>query len=201
MKVYKEIYENERIFIVNDEDIEMGYLHNTYDQYGQKIGHTYACDYSLHNDEGTWAFEEMRKEGVDKFGEAFSEIEIDTADLSVQNYADLEEIGIEASEEELNEWIRKWEEENANYTEVSHITWWNGNNFQSHILEDEEYGATLKRVSEDLEKSILAAYGEAEDWEEMEFGSQCRVGEYTFETTRFPHFYVAEVITGEDEEE
>lgn len=197
LKVYKEIYENEQIFIVNDEDIEKGCLHNTYNQYGQKVGHTYACDYSLHNNEGTWAFEEMRKEGVDKFGEGFFEIEIDTADLSVQNYDDLKEEGIEVSEKELNEWIKEWEKKNANYTCVEHITWWNGNNYQSHVLEDEEYGATLKRVDEDLEKSILAAYEEAEDWED----SRCRVGGYTFKTTRYPHFYVAKVVIGEDEDE
>lgn len=201
MKVYKEIYENERIFIINDEDIEIGYLHNTYGQYGQKVGHTYACDYSLHNDEGTWALEDMRKDGVEKFGEGFSEIEIDTSSLAVENYEELSELGIEASEEKLNEWVRKWEKENANYTEVSHVTWWNGHNFQSHVLEDEEYGATLKRVSEDLEKSILAAYEEAEDWEDLGGESRCRVGEYTFKTTRYPHFYVAEVVIGEDEDE
>lgn len=195
-EVLREIYEDERIFIVRTEDIDKdAYLHDAYNEYGQKWDAEGAGDYSLHNMESDWAFCDMVKEGIEKFGESFSDIEINHNNLCVENYDELK--GIEASEDEINAWISKWEKENANYTIADYITWWNGNNFQTHVINAEEYGATLKRVDDKLAKEILSAYSEADDWEGFGTGCKCRVGEYLFKTTRFPHFYEAEVIIGE----
>ena len=197
-EVLREIYEEERIYIVRNEDIEKdAYLHDAYNEYGQKWDAEGASDYSLHNGEGDWAFRDMIKEGVKKFGEAFADVEINLRNLTVENYEDLD--GIEASEEDLNAWISGWEEENANYTTTDYITWWNGHNFRTHVIDAEEYGATLKRVDDKLAEEILSAYKEVDGWEDYGTGSKCRVGEYLFKTTRFPHFYEAEVIIGEEE--
>ena len=70
-----------------------------------------------------------------------------------------------------------------------------------HVIDAEEYGAALKRVDDKLAKEILSAYSEADDWKDYGTGCKCRVGEHLFKTTRFPHFYEAEVIIGEEEDE
>lgn len=197
-EVLREIYEEERIYIVRNEDIEKdAYLHDAYNEYGQKWDAEGAGDYSLHNAEGNYAFSEMIAEGAKTFGEAFYDVEIDYNDLTVENYDELE--GIVASEAEINAWISEWEEKNANYTTADCITWWNGHNYQTHVIDAEEYGATLKRVDDKLAEEILSAYKEVDGWEDYGTGSKCRVGEYLFKTTRFPHFYEAEVIIGEEE--
>lgn len=129
-EILREIYEDERIYIVRVEDIEKSaYLHDAYNEYGKKWDAEGAGDYSLHNTEGDWAFCDMIKEGVKTFGEVFSAITIDCNDLTVENYDELE--GIEAGEKEINQWIKDWEKENANYTTADYITWWNGHNFQT----------------------------------------------------------------------
>ena len=116
-----------------------------------------------------------------------------------ENNIPLEEIGI--SEEDLNAWISKWEEENANYTTADYITWWDGSNYRTHIIDADEYGATLKRVDDKLAREILSAYEKSDDWEDYGVGSKCRIGEFLFKTTRYPHFYEVEVIIGEEEED
>ena len=206
--VLKEIYtDEERIFIVRNEDIvRNGYLHDTYDQYGQELDEESAGDYSLKN----WyssAISDMRLELEKMFNEdesnekeryMFEDLEINISDLTVEDYEGLD---IPMSEEDLNNWIKEWEKKNANYTTVDYITWWNGHNFQTHIIDAEEYGATLKRIDDKLAEEILSAYSEADDWEDYGTGCKCRVGEHLFKTTRFPHFYEAEVIIGEEEDE
>lgn len=198
-EVLREIYEEERIYIVRNEDIEKNaYLNDAYNQYGQKWDAEEACDYSLHNTESDYAFSEMIAEGVKRFGEAFCDVELDCSTLTVENYDELEGIG--ASEEDLNAWISGWEEENAIYTTADYITWWDGHNYQTHVIDAEEYGATLKKVDDKLAEDIISAYKEVDGWEDYGAGSKCRVGEYLFKTTRFPHFYEAEVIIGEVDE-
>lgn len=196
--VLREIYEDERIFIVRNSDIKFNAsLHDAYNEYGQIQDAEGAGDYSLHNTESDWAFCDMIKAGVKKFGERFSDIEINYNNLYVENYDELE--GIEANEDEINAWISKWEEENANYTIADYITWWNGHNYQSHVIDAEEYGANLKRVDKKLAEEILSAYDNTDDWEDCRTGCKCCVGGFTFKTTRYPHFYEAEVIIGEEE--
>lgn len=140
----------------------------------------------------------MIEEGVKKFGESFADVEINLDELTVENYDELE-IGI--SEEDLNAWISKWEEENANYTTADYITWWDGSNYRTHIIDADEYGATLKRVDDKLAREILSANEKSDDWEDYGVGSKCRIGEFLFKTTRYPHFYEVEVIIGEEEED
>lgn len=190
----------ERIYIVRTEDIEKeAYLHDAYNEYGQKWDAEGAGDYSLHNTEGNYAFSDMIEEGVKIFGESFYNVEIDYNDLTVENYDELE--GIVASEAEINAWISEWEGKNATYTTADYITWWNGHNFRTHVIDAEEYGATLKRVDAKLAEEILSAYNEADDWGDFGTGCECRAKGFTFKTTRYPSFYEAEVIIGEEEEE
>lgn len=193
-KVYKDIYNNERMYIIDDANIEKGRLCDTYDEFGQRVGETGAGDYSLHNDEGRSAFYDMLNEGAKIFGEAFYDAEINTVDLLLENYEYLKNAGIKACEEEITQWINNWEKKNANYTTVRHLTWWNGCNYQTHILDDEECGADLERVSGEMEAEILAAYANAENWENCEHGSRCQVGNFIFKTTIYPAFYIAQVV-------
>lgn len=196
--VLREINSDERrIYIVRTEKIEKeAFLHDAYNDYGQIWDAEGAGDYSLHNTEGDYAFLDMVKAGAERFGQSFSDIEINHKDLYVENYDELE--GIEASEDEINAWISEWEKENANYTTADCITWWNGHNFRTHVIDAEEYGATLERVEGKLKEEILSAYEEADKWEDYGTSCKCRVNGFTFKTTRYPHFYEAEVAREEE---
>lgn len=154
-----ESFYGDRIYILEKNSIERCFLYNCYNDYGQQIGHTDAGDYSLHNVEGDSALYDMRQEGRQVFGEGFADVELDYdgEDIYISNYDELE--GVAASEEEINEWLNNWEKNNANYTEVDTITWWDGNNNRSLVVDSEYLWVGLIRVDggeilADLEKAL-----------------------------------------------
>ena len=151
---YENVY-----YLVDKDNIEKCALYDCYNSWGGKIGHTDAGDYSLHNVEGDSALYNMRQEGCKVFGEGFADIELgyDDEDIYISNYDELE--GVAASEEEINEWINEWEKNNANYTEVEAITWWDGSNNCTRIIDGDEWCADLVRIDgseilADFEKAL-----------------------------------------------
>lgn len=153
-----ESFYGDRIYILEKNSIERCFLYNCYNDYGQQIGHTDAGDYSLHNTEGDSALYDMRQKGCKVFGEGFADVELDYdgEDIYISNYDELE--GVAASEEEINEWLNDWEKNNAYYIAVDAITWWNGHNYESKILDAEECFAELRRIDG---SEILADFGKA----------------------------------------
>ena len=200
-EVLKSIYED-GIYIVDKDNIEESYLHDCYGEDGQIIGHTDAGDYSLHNTVGDSAIFDMRQDGCKVFGEGFADIELgyDDEDIYISNYDELE--GVTASEEEIDAWLNEWEKNNANYTEVDAITWWNGHNYESKMLDAEECFAELRRIDgseilADFEKAVKRG-----DVSESDYKYEYRGDIYRFEKDSYNMtFYDYEVTKLADIEE
>ena len=145
-------------YLVDKDSITTCELYDCYNNWGGKIGHTDAGDYSLHNTVGDSALFDMRQEGCKVFGEGFADVELgyDAEDIYISNYDELE--GITASEEEIDAWLNEWEKNNANYMTTDVITFWNGHNMESHMLDAEECFADMKRIDG---KEILADFEKA----------------------------------------
>lgn len=197
-----ESFYGDRIYILEKNSIERCFLYNCYNDYGQQIGHTDAGDYSLHNVEGDSALYNMRQEGCKVFGEGFADIELcyDDEDIYISNYDELE--GVTASEEEINEWINEWEKNNANYITTDVITFWNGHNMESHMLDAEECFADLQRIDgseilADFEKALQRG-----DVSKSDYKYEYRGDVYRFEKDSYNMtFYDYEVTKLADIEE
>lgn len=182
-------------YLVDKDDIKKCDLCDCYNNYGQQIGHTDAGDYSLHNTVEDSAICDMRQEGRKVFGESFADVELDYngEDIYISNYDELE--GITASEEEINEWLNNWEKNNAYYIEADAITWWNGHNYESKMLDAEECFAELKRIDggeilADFEKALQRG-----DVSKDEHIYEYRGDKYCFiKKCGYPRFYEYEVV-------
>lgn len=181
------------LFIVSTDKIEQIYLHDAYDEFGQQFGYDNAGDYSIYNSQGA-AQDDMREAGAAVFGENFKSLDFE-ADCTDDNpeitFDNLDDMELSDRHDEIVEFMKNWEKENAIYAECECVNYFDGNNWQSKIINAVEFGAELFNLDEDLENEILNAYENADDWQDFDTGSRSESCGYVFETTRCPSFYAA----------
>lgn len=188
-------YDEDVYYLVDKDSIKKCDLYECYNDYGQQIGHTDAGDYSLHNTVGDSAIYDMRQEGCKVFGEGFADVELgyDDEDIYISNYNELE--GVAASEKEINEWLNNWEKNNAYYITVDAIIWWDGYNYESKILDAEEYFAELRRIDG---KEILADFEKAlqrGDVSKNNYAYEYRGDVYRFEKYNYERNFYDYIVT------
>lgn len=193
MKVLKD---NEGdLFIVSTDKIEQIYLHDACDSFGQQFGYDNAGDYSIYNSQSA-AQNDVREAGAAIFGENFKSLDFE-ADCTDDNpeitFDNLDDMELSDRHDEIVEFMKDWEKENAIYVECECVNYFDGNNWQSKIINAVEFGAELFNIDEDLENEILNAYENADDWQDFGTGSRSESCGYVFETTSCPSFYSAKI--------
>lgn len=159
LRVIVSKWDNNEMYVIAADDVKKVNLHDCYDQNGQQLDAEAAGDYSLKNCYCDSMENEMKAKGIEIFGESFSDMEYDKNDLTIDNS---EEIGLKEKEKEINAFIRKFEEEEANYIECEAIQYWDGHNNRSAIIGDEEEGADYEYADNELEKEILEEFSKLE---------------------------------------
>lgn len=125
------------------EDLE---LHQTYDRFGQLIGHDNADDYSIYN-QYSYADSDCLKELIERFQITSKVNDYNTPNdvdfLSINSDGEIDiTLNIEEYEIEnfdrvkINAFIKKWEEENAEYNTVKGFDYWDGSNWRTIVVED-----------------------------------------------------------------
>src|SRR5690554_5812549 len=121
-------------------------LNETYDQFGQLVGHDIAGDYSIYN-QYSYADADCLKELIEHFKITSTAYDYNTPDdvdfLSINSDGKIEiTLNIEEQDIEnfdrakINHFIKKWEEENAVYNSVTGFNYWDGRKWQTVIVED-----------------------------------------------------------------
>lgn len=117
------------IYAIGENRIETLKTHETYDSYGQQVGHYNAGDYSVLNS----ACDLKRQCEIAVAENFYLDLdEIELYDLEI-DYSGEEMI----NEEEINKFIEEYEAENAIYYEVEGFNFWNGHNWQTVVTSDE----------------------------------------------------------------
>ena len=128
----------DEIVAVKKNEIETVRLSDCFDKYGNKIGHFNAEDYCLSNE----------------IGEAMMDLIISISDTFYIDADDIELIETDNNvfvidpvcciddeqEKRINEYIKKWQSKNEKFVEALAITYFDGHNWQSEILEIDGIG-------------------------------------------------------------
>ena len=136
--VTEDPFKNGLVLIVSDNDIIDGYLHDTYSEYGQKCSSYDAEDWCFENDD---FMREAKKVASEKLGA----IEWDDYNVEVESGTEVFVESIVENDEkndhskEIQKIMNDWATENYSATEATYITYWDGHNFKSIILEAENY--------------------------------------------------------------
>jgi len=137
-----EIDEIKRYYSINEETIEDELLiHDTYDSYGQKISSCDAEDYSVMNNQCD-LYNECINEIKERFLNNLDADDIDINDDLSFSWSgwDLEGNNINLSDElknDIEDFIKDFEEKNNNYSSCKGFNFWNGSNWQTVVLERE----------------------------------------------------------------
>lgn len=202
LKVIVSKWDNNEMYIIAADVVKKVNLHDCYDQDGQQLDAEAAGDYSLKNCYCYSMENEMKAKGVEIFGESFSDMEYDKNDLTIDN---AEEIGLKEKEKEINDFISKFEEDEANYIECEAIQYWDGHNNRSAIIGDEEVGADYEYTGDSLEKEILKEFSRIESPEYNRGFATVKSEKYTFRFSQYAdkNFCICEVSVKSpfDEEE
>lgn len=179
MRIYRLNNEEREIVILNEDNFEKVDLCDCYDRYGQKHGCCNAGCYTLENSEGC-AKDYLLSDIEEKFkvdveidnsenDEIYEVCEIDGEDV-YEWQEDMKDLNGEENKlalvKKINEFIREWISENTSHTEVTAWNFWNGNNFQSLILNNEFDESDLEEVDDKLDEQILKEFEDCEwsDW-------------------------------------
>lgn len=199
LKVIVSNFDSDVMYIIDSRDIEKTNVHDCYDDAGQRIDEESAGDYSLFNTYCDDIFSNMVEAGEKKFGTAFRDMKLDYSDLTIINS---EEIGLSDKEKEINEFIQKYEDENASYTECEAINFWDGRNYRSIIIGDETVCGEYHYADDELAEKILKEYSQIESPDFREgFGlSKIESGEFVFGFSQYQNdnFNICSVRRVED---
>lgn len=202
LKVIVSKWDNNEMYIIAADVVKKVNLHDCYDQYGQQLDAEASGDYSLKNCYCYSMENEMKAKGVEIFGESFSDMEYDKNNLTIDN---AEEIGLKEKEKEINDFISKFEEDEANYIECEAIQYWDGHNNRSAIIGGEEVGADYEYTGDSLEKEILKEFSRIESPEYNRGFATVKSEKYTFRFSQYAdkNFCICEVSVKSpfDEEE
>lgn len=192
LRVIVSKWDNDEMYIIAADDVKKVNLHDCYDQNGQQLDAEAAGDYSLKNCYCDSMENEMKAKGIEIFGESFSNMEYNKNDLTIGN---AEEIGLKDKEEEINAFIRKFEEDEANYIECETIQYWDGHNNRSAIIGDEKVGADYEYADNELEKEILEEFSKLEKPEYKQGLADVKGEKYYFRFSQYQNknFCICEV--------
>ena len=161
----------DRFYFVSPEQIERNEpLHDTYDQ-GRKVTAEEAGDYSIRNIESCCG-EDLRAAGVERFGESFQNLSWDWDYEGAFQIENLEGTGLEDKEEEILNFISSWCKENESYVMCDSYTYWNGHNYKSIVLKQDEGNIypEYEELEEEEARPILQAFEKVTFWANAGFG-------------------------------
>jgi hypothetical protein len=150
---------DDSVLIINDSDITEGYMHDTYGNYGAP-----CSSY----DAGDWCFEqsdfqsEAKKYAESKIGEIdWYKFDVDVIGDKKVDIIPESDKSAELSKK-IEDLMNEWAEENYRPAEATYITYWDGHNFQSIVLESEGYSSeTWELLEGEEEKKYLDIYNRA----------------------------------------
>lgn len=176
--------EKETIYAIGEYKFEETLLKDTYDKYGQEVGAYDAASYSLHNSNSS-AAEQCLDELVEKFGTEYANGVIKEGQYQHNEIVDVEDI---------QKFVDKWEEENANHEKVKAYTYWNGSNFVSIIIEAEyQDNVITHEVIEDESESLAYAIKNKQFFKNQNGinHSQSDCGEYLISETQYAGMFAS----------
>lgn len=158
-------------------EIEELKLHETYDQFGQLVGHDNAGDYSIYN-QYSYADADCLKELIEHFQitsqandynnpDDVDFLSIDS-DCEIHITLNIEEYEIENFDRaKINEFIAKWEEQNADYNTVKGFNYWDGSNWRTIVVEDHVWDSPTHEI---IANDTLESEIHSKEWIKDEFG-------------------------------
>jgi hypothetical protein len=201
-------------YAISPERIETLNVADTYDSYGQQVGHYNAGDYHFDNSESSCqddcckAIQEKFQVGVCLDGEMVSSIDNEEAD-DYQNFIEVDDEGADEHNKmvqliiDINEFISEWREENESLNTCQGFNYWDGHNWKTVITSFEYDGYPSHEIIDDEEliQSLNQAI-ESKEYVKSGFGFE----EYEFEDWKIidSHFegtWAAYEITEKEEEE
>lgn len=148
-------------------------LHETYDRFGQLIGHDIAADYSIYNkDSGAdW---KCLKELIEHFqitskaNDTLINTVFINSDGEIEITLNIEEQDIENFDRaKINAFIKKWEEKNADYNTVKGFNYWDGQNWKTVVVEDYIWDNPTHEI---IENDSLKSEIDSKEWIKDGFG-------------------------------
>lgn len=198
-----EIDEVVKYYSIPENQLKDMYIHDTYGEYGQLVGYTDAGDYSVFNHscdlytECINAVKEKFLSGLDTY-----DLEINE-DFSIYWFGwDLEGLNISLSEEKklnIQNWIKKYEEENSHYGECIGFNYHDGHNWRTVVVSNEFDDFRNYEVvdDEDLIKELNEAVEESEFYKEGPGYSEYRYGKWSVISSQwqehFEEFIISEI--------
>ena len=161
----------DEIVAVKENEIETVRLSDCFDKYGNKIGHFNAEDYCLANEIGE-AMMDLINSISDTFYIDADDIELIETDNNVFVIDPVCCIDDEQGKK-INEYIKKWQSKNEKFVEALAITYFDGHNWQSEILEIDGIGNDYSdyfiindsEIEADLEEAFEEmVFLKKEDW-------------------------------------
>lgn len=130
-------------YAIDSAKIETMNLCDTYDQFGQKVGHTDAGDYHPDNSAST-----ILDDCLDAITEKFK---INTGDIEFDEDNDLlfPEDNYPENMSEIRAYAKTWIDEHKNETTCEGFTFWNGHNWQTIITACDQDSAITHQVVDD----------------------------------------------------
>lgn len=168
--------DNEYCAIDNDSLVIDGYLHDTFNDYGQKLSNYDAGDYTFGNCDCD--FDKELEEAIrNEFGnlknasfyfnrDGIFDCDIDLSDRQIF---------------EINNFITKFADENEYFTTATYFNYWDGSNFKSIVIDCElfDYEQTFE-IADDVTDEIYDDFSDAELIEE-------RTGIRIYEGKKYKH--------------
>ena len=195
MKAIKNI-EDARILLIDDSIIHYGRIRDCYNNYGIHFDGYEASDYAFDND-ASGCLEAAQKAYDEKFGS------VNWTSLDIQ-FDGPEKVTIDNEESEpqtaIENFLGEWAKENVNYSEGRYITYWNGSNHVSILLEYEYDGIDSNKIWEELDddetQKYIDIYNRAEELPDVwERGYKvCKVDDYKVTFSQWEKdFQIAEI--------
>jgi hypothetical protein len=136
--VSEDPFKNGLVLIVSDNDITTGYLHDIYGGYGQKFSSYDAGDWCFENGDFLNEAKEYASEKLGKIDWNDYNIEVESGtEVFIEYIVENDEKNDHSKE--IQKIMNDWATENYSATEATYITYWDGHNFKSIILEAENY--------------------------------------------------------------
>lgn len=127
----KRFNEDQIIYAIENDRISTMYVHDTYNDNGQKNNEYDSNDYSVCNSASE--LKDLCENAIaEKFNIDVNDFELD--DLTIDYFGDEE-----VDEKEINNFIEEYEKENAVYTELEGFNYWDCRNWKT-VVTSTEYG-------------------------------------------------------------
>lgn len=146
---------------IPSDGITNGYLHDTYDNYGQQTGEYNAGDYTFGEENFDRELENFLRNSFEILADAvfyfnrngIYDHEIDLTDEQVA---------------EINDAITRFAEENETYTEATYFNYWDGSNYRSIILDSQlDFYPLFEIVDDEFADEIYADFENAVEIEDF----------------------------------